>query len=132
MAVVGSVLHEEYPLGLYLIHVGDALQATLLMALILGAWRRDAGRMSRLALQPRHPHERRPPDAEAQGGSWTDRTLSWRRWSAAAPSSSVPVGTMGACGSRTTGATKSWRSPRMGPSPRSPARPRAWAGCPTD
>ena len=40
MAVAGSVLHENYPLGLYLIHVGDALQATLLMALILGAWRR--------------------------------------------------------------------------------------------
>ena len=39
MAVVGSVLHEGYPLGLYLIHVGDALQATLVMALILGAWR---------------------------------------------------------------------------------------------
>ena len=40
MAVAGSVLHEGYPLGLYLIHVGDALQATLLMALILTAWRR--------------------------------------------------------------------------------------------
>ena len=39
MAVAGSVLHEGYPLGLYLIHVGDALQATLVMALILGAWR---------------------------------------------------------------------------------------------
>jgi hypothetical protein len=44
MAVVGSVLHEDYPLGLYLIHVGDALQATLLMALILGAWRRSVRR----------------------------------------------------------------------------------------
>jgi hypothetical protein len=44
MAVAGSVLHEDYPLGLYLIHVGDALQATLLMAFILGAWRRDARR----------------------------------------------------------------------------------------
>jgi len=44
MAVVGSVLHEDYPLGLYLIHVGDALQATLLMALILGAWRRGGRR----------------------------------------------------------------------------------------
>jgi hypothetical protein len=42
MAVAGSVLHEGYPLGLYLIHVGDALQATLLMALILGAWRGGA------------------------------------------------------------------------------------------
>ena len=44
MAVVGSVLHEGYPLGLYLIHVGDALQATLLMTFILGAWRRDVQR----------------------------------------------------------------------------------------
>ena len=44
MAVVGSVLHENYPLGLYLIHVGDALMATLIMALILGAWRRAAQR----------------------------------------------------------------------------------------
>ena len=44
MAVVGSVLHEGYPLGLYLIHVGDALQVTLVMALILGAWGRDARR----------------------------------------------------------------------------------------
>lgn len=44
MAVAGSVLHENYPLGLYLIHVGDALQATLLMTLILGAWRRDSRR----------------------------------------------------------------------------------------
>lgn len=44
MAVVGSVLHEDYPLGLYLIHVGDALQATLLMSLILGAWRRGGRR----------------------------------------------------------------------------------------
>ena len=44
MAVVGSVLHEGYPLGLYLIHVGDALQATLLMSLVLGAWRRAVRR----------------------------------------------------------------------------------------
>jgi hypothetical protein len=44
MAVVGSVLHEGYPLGLYLIYVGDALMATLIMALILGAWRHDAQR----------------------------------------------------------------------------------------
>jgi hypothetical protein len=40
MAVLGSVLHEQYPLGLYAIHVGDALATTLAMALILGAWRR--------------------------------------------------------------------------------------------
>jgi Protein of unknown function (DUF1761) len=38
MAVAGSVLHEHYPLGLYAIHVGDALLATLVMALILGTW----------------------------------------------------------------------------------------------
>ena len=44
MAVVGSVLHEGYPLGLYLLHVGDAWPATLLMALILGAWRRGGRR----------------------------------------------------------------------------------------
>jgi hypothetical protein len=42
MAIVGSVLHEQYPLGLYAIHAGDALQATLVMAFILGAWRRRA------------------------------------------------------------------------------------------
>jgi hypothetical protein len=40
MAVLGSVVHEQYPLGLYAIHVGDALATTLAMALILGAWRR--------------------------------------------------------------------------------------------
>ena len=44
MAVAGSVLHEDYRLGLYLIHVGDVLQATLLMALILTAWRRGGRR----------------------------------------------------------------------------------------
>jgi hypothetical protein len=36
------VLHEQYPLGLYAIHVGDALLATLTMTLILGLWRRAA------------------------------------------------------------------------------------------
>lgn len=41
MAVVGSVIHEQYPVGLYAIHVGDALQATLLMTVILGTWRRN-------------------------------------------------------------------------------------------
>lgn len=40
MAIIGSVLHEQYPLGLYAIHAGDALQATVVMALILGTWRR--------------------------------------------------------------------------------------------
>jgi hypothetical protein len=38
MAVAGSVLHEGYPVGLYAIHVGDALLGTLVMALILGTW----------------------------------------------------------------------------------------------
>ena len=33
---LGSVVHEHYPLGLYLLHVGDALMTTLIMALILG------------------------------------------------------------------------------------------------
>jgi hypothetical protein len=42
MAIAGSVLHEQYPLGLYAIHVGDALLATLTMTLILGLWRRAA------------------------------------------------------------------------------------------
>jgi Protein of unknown function (DUF1761) len=37
MEVLGSVLHEQYPVGLYLIHIGDALQATLVMALLV-AW----------------------------------------------------------------------------------------------
>jgi hypothetical protein len=36
MEVLGSVLHEHYPFGLYLLHVGDALLTTLIMALILG------------------------------------------------------------------------------------------------
>jgi hypothetical protein len=36
MAVLGSVVHEHYPFGLYLLHVGDALMTTLIMALILG------------------------------------------------------------------------------------------------
>jgi len=36
MEVLGSVVHEHYPLGLYLLHVGDALMTTLIMALILG------------------------------------------------------------------------------------------------
>ncbi len=36
MAVLGSVLHEGYPFALYLIHVGDALQTTLVMAVLIG------------------------------------------------------------------------------------------------
>ena len=39
MAIVGSVLHEGYPLPLYAIHVGDALMTTLLMAAVVGVWR---------------------------------------------------------------------------------------------
>jgi hypothetical protein len=35
MAVLGSVLHEGYPFALYLIHTGDALQATLLMTVLI-------------------------------------------------------------------------------------------------
>jgi Protein of unknown function (DUF1761) len=36
MSVLGSVLHEGYPFALYLIHVGDALQTTLVMAVLIG------------------------------------------------------------------------------------------------
>jgi Protein of unknown function (DUF1761) len=36
MSVLGSVLHEGYPFVLYLIHVGDALQTTLVMAVLIG------------------------------------------------------------------------------------------------
>jgi hypothetical protein len=32
------VLHENYPLGLYALHVGDALMTTLIMTTIIGAW----------------------------------------------------------------------------------------------
>lgn len=38
MAIVGSVIHEGYPLGLFAIHVGDALLATLVMTFILSGW----------------------------------------------------------------------------------------------
>jgi|SRR5215467_1021310 len=38
MAIAGSVLHEGYPWRLYLIHVGDALMSTLLMAAVIGVW----------------------------------------------------------------------------------------------
>lgn len=40
MATAGSVLHEQYPLGLYLLHLGDALQATLVMAFLVGLGQR--------------------------------------------------------------------------------------------
>jgi len=40
MLLLGAVLHEGMPWVLYAIHAGDALVKTLLMALILGVWRR--------------------------------------------------------------------------------------------
>jgi hypothetical protein len=40
MLLMGAVLHEKMPWMLYAIHVGDALAKTLLMAVILGLWRR--------------------------------------------------------------------------------------------
>ena len=43
MAVLGAVLHEQYPIGLDLIHVGDALQATLLMIVLAGLANRTSG-----------------------------------------------------------------------------------------
>jgi hypothetical protein len=52
MAIAGSVLHEQYPVGLYLLHCGDALIMTLVMALILGSWRRRPGNQS-VDAQPR-------------------------------------------------------------------------------
>ena len=39
MAIIGAVLHEGYPWQLYLLHAGDALMSTLLMAVVLGVWR---------------------------------------------------------------------------------------------
>lgn len=37
--LLGAVLHERMPTGLYAIHAGDALVKMLLMAVILGLWR---------------------------------------------------------------------------------------------
>ncbi|WP_245474806.1 DUF1761 domain-containing protein [Bradyrhizobium sp. Leo121] len=37
-AVMGAVIHENYPWALYAIHAGDALVKTLVMAAILGTW----------------------------------------------------------------------------------------------
>jgi hypothetical protein len=37
--VVGSVIHEHYPVKLFAIHSGDALAKTLVMTVILGVWR---------------------------------------------------------------------------------------------
>jgi hypothetical protein len=38
-SVVGSVIHEHYPVKLFAIHSGDALAKTLVMTVILGVWR---------------------------------------------------------------------------------------------
>lgn len=46
MSILGSVLHEGYPVPLYLIHVGDALQTALVMGLFIGLARRHAGQGS--------------------------------------------------------------------------------------
>jgi len=63
------VLHEHYPLGLYVMYVGDALVATLIMALILGSCRRrslpcqlDIRRVDQsVVVAERHPEGRRTP-----------------------------------------------------------------------
>ena len=39
MLLLGAVLHEKLPWKLYAIHVGDAFVKTLLMTVILAAWR---------------------------------------------------------------------------------------------
>ena len=44
MSVLGSVLHEGYPVQLYLIHIGDALQTTLVMATLIGMAQRRRSR----------------------------------------------------------------------------------------
>jgi len=36
--LMGSLLHEKMPFKLYIIHAGDALVKTLLMAVIIGMW----------------------------------------------------------------------------------------------
>lgn len=38
--MLGAVLHEKMPLMLYAIHAGDALVKTLIMAMIIGVWRK--------------------------------------------------------------------------------------------
>ncbi|MEU7740808.1 DUF1761 domain-containing protein [Nonomuraea sp. NPDC049158] len=40
LAIAGSVIHEHYPVGLYVLHVGDALMTTLIAASILVRWSR--------------------------------------------------------------------------------------------
>ncbi len=41
--LLGSVLHESYPLGLFAIHAGDALAKAVLNCLILTWWHKRAG-----------------------------------------------------------------------------------------
>jgi hypothetical protein len=43
MILLGSVVHEGVPLGLAGIHAGDWLVKLLLMAVILGVWRKGGG-----------------------------------------------------------------------------------------
>ncbi|MEV1243731.1 DUF1761 domain-containing protein [Nonomuraea sp. NPDC050022] len=40
LAIAGSVIHEQYPVGLYVLHVGDALMTTLIAVSILVRWSR--------------------------------------------------------------------------------------------
>ena len=61
MTIAGSVLHEQYPLGLYAIHVGDALVTTLVMVSILSLWprRRHGSGPLNVGTTSRAPHGRR-------------------------------------------------------------------------
>ncbi len=43
MILLGSVVHENVPLMLAAIHAGDWLVKLLLMAVIIGVWRKDGG-----------------------------------------------------------------------------------------
>lgn len=49
MAIAGSVIHEQYPLALYGIHVLDALMTVVVMSICLGA-----GRAQTAAAAPSH------------------------------------------------------------------------------
>jgi hypothetical protein len=51
MSVLGSVLHEGYPFALYLIHIGDALQTTLVMAVLIGLAQRRRRHASQATAQ---------------------------------------------------------------------------------
>jgi hypothetical protein len=43
MILLGSVVHEHVPLMLAAIHAGDWLVKVLLMAVIIGVWRKGGG-----------------------------------------------------------------------------------------